>query len=269
MKKDKTLILAGLGLNCEKETAYACEKAGAGKVDVVHILQFLQGKIPLDSYQFLIFIGGFLDGDYLGAAKVCANRIKYGNNGNHQLKNEIRAFISQKKPVLGICNGFQLLAKLGLLPDEQMAFKQQSISLAPNYNNKFENRWVHLKVNTSSPCLFTQGIESIYLPIRHAEGRFMTDNTATQEKLLKNQQVVLEYATENYISSACYPENPNGSWHNAAGICNCSGNVFGLMPHPEAYHHYTNHPHWTRKTFSTPDGEGLLLFKNAYQYIQS
>lgn len=268
MKKSRTLILSGLGLNCEKETAYACQESGANKVDIVHILKVLTGEIPISDYQFLIFIGGFLDGDYLGAAKLCANRITYGYKGNQKLKEDLLSFIKAGKPVLGICNGFQLLVKLGLLPNEDQAFNKQTVSLAPNCNSKFENRWVHLKVNEKSPCLFTKGISSMYLPIRHAEGRFITDGTQTEIMLQKNQQVVMQYATQDLSPTSDYPENPNGAWQSTAGICNIRGNVFGLMPHPEAYNHYTNHPHWTRLKFESEDGEGLKIFKNAYQYLK-
>jgi len=265
MKNSKTLILSGLGLNCEKETAYACEKSGAGKVDVVHTLDFLRGDVKINDYQFIVFIGGFLDGDYLGSARVGVNRFKYGADSEEHLKEQFQQFNEKKHLILGICNGFQLLVKLGFLPDETTAFDHQSISLTQNSSGIFEDRWVHLKVKTNN--IFTKDIEQMYLPIRHGEGRVVITDDQVKEKLIKEDLVAMYYADSTGESTDQYPDNPNGSWNNIAALCNNNGNILGLMPHPEAYNHYTNHPQWTRKKFEDEDGEGLKLFKNAYSYL--
>lgn len=256
-----------MGLNCEKETLYACEKSGASKVDVLHTLQFLEGKTNLDEFDFLIFIGGFLDGDYLGSARVGANRFKYSQSQQRNLQNELSIFIEQGKLVLGICNGFQLLVKLGLLPNEKLAFKQQTVSLTQNHKGIFENRWVNLKVNPKSNNVFIKNIESMYLPVRHGEGRIVITDKQTQLQIQNENLDVMHYADKDGNPTGNYPENPNGSWKNIAALSNTKGNIFGLMPHPEGYNHYTNHPHWTRLHFETEEGEGLKIFKNAYEYL--
>ena len=265
MKNSKTLILSGLGLNCEKETAYACEKSGAKKVDVVHPLDFLRGDVKVNDYQFVIFIGGFLDGDYLGSARVGVNRFKYGTDLDEHLQEQFQQFNEKKHLILGICNGFQLLVKLGLLPDEAKAFDQQSISLTQNSSGIFEDRWVHLKVKNNN--IFTKNIEQMYLPIRHGEGRIVITDDQVKEKLIEEDLVAMFYADSTGKITDNYPDNPNGSWNNIAALSNKNGNILGLMPHPEAYNHYTNHPQWTRKKFEDEDGEGLKLFKNAYSYL--
>jgi len=267
MDSRKTLILSGMGLNCEKETAYACRRSGASHVDIVHMLRFLKGDIQLSDYRFLIFIGGFLDGDYLGSARVGVNRFKYSSPEKMDLESELKRFAEDGKLILGICNGFQFLVKLGLLPEEQLAFQQQTVSLTQNHKGIFENRWVHLAVNPKNNNVFTKGIKQMYLPVRHGEGRIVITEKTTQEQILSEELIAMSYADQKGVPTDSYPENPNGSWQNIAALSNKKGNILGLMPHPEAYNHYTNHPHWTRLTFSEEDGEGLLLFKNAYQYL--
>ena len=267
MQNGKTLILSGMGLNCEKETAYACERSGASKVDIVHTLRFLNGEIQLGEYSFLIFIGGFLDGDYLGSARVGANRFKFCSSQKMDLQDELNRFVKAGKLVLGICNGFQLLVKLGLLPEERLAFKQQTVSLTQNQRGIFENRWVHLAVNPKNTNVFTRGIEKMYLPVRHGEGRIVVTAKDTTEKIISENLIAMSYADIEGVPTAAYPDNPNGSWQNVAALSNKKGNILGLMPHPEAYNHYTNHPHLTRLRFAEEDGEGLQIFKNAYAYL--
>lgn len=267
MKNGKTLILSGMGLNCEKETAYACKRSGASQVDIVHTLRFLSGEIRLSDYSFLIFIGGFLDGDYLGSARVGVNRFKFCSPQTLDLKTELNRFVQDGKLVLGICNGFQLLVKLGLLPEEHLAFQQQTVSLTQNQRGIFENRWVHLAVNPKNVNVFTRGIKKAYLPVRHGEGRIVITDKETVKKILSENLIAMSYADNNGVPTADYPDNPNGSWQNIAALSNKKGNILGLMPHPEAYNHYTNHPHWTRLSFQEEDGEGLLIFKNAYAYL--
>ncbi len=267
MKNGKTLILSGMGLNCEKETAYACQRSGAKHVDTVHMLRFLNGDIQLADYNFLIFIGGFLDGDYLGSARVGVNRFKFCSPEKMGLKAELSQFVKTGKLVLGICNGFQFLVKLGLLPEEEQAFEQQTVSLTQNQKGIFENRWVHLSVNPGNNNVFTKGIKQMYLPVRHGEGRIVVTHKEVQDKIKTENLIAMSYADSEGKPTADYPNNPNGSWQNIAALSNRKGNILGLMPHPEAYNHYTNHPHWTRLHFSEEDGEGLQLFKNAYTYL--
>jgi phosphoribosylformylglycinamidine synthase len=267
MKNNKTLILSGLGLNCEKETAYACEKSGSGQVDVIHTLNFLRGDVKVKDYQFIVFIGGFLDGDYLGSARVGVNRFKYAADLDEGLKDQLQRFIDSGNLILGICNGFQLLVKLGLLPDESKAFIDQSISLTQNSSGIFEDRWVNLKVYENN--IFTKGISTMYLPVRHAEGRIVVTDDKVKETLVNDKLIAMQYTNEEGEITDQYPHNPNGSWNDIAALTNKKGNILGLMPHPEAYNHYTNHPQWTRLQFEEEDGQGLKLFKNAYSYLNS
>lgn len=274
MTRPKTLILSGYGLNCEKETAYCCRLAGRGEVDVVHTSQLMRGIIRLQDYQFLILIGGFLDGDDLGAGRVGANRFKYGLSGKSRLplQEQLLTFVEKGHLVLGICNGFQVIVKLGLLPETlsrqgSRIVCHQQVSLTSNTRHRFENRWVHLKVNSASPCVYTKGIQRLYLPVRHGEGRIEGNREGVLQQLLLRNQVPLQYVTPEGETTERYPDNPNGSPWGIASLCNAKGNVMGLMPHPEAYHHYTNHPHWTRLSHQKEEGEGLQLFKNAYQYF--
>ncbi len=264
-----TLILSGLGLNCENETAHACKLAGASTVDVVHTLAFLQGQVNLKDYDFLLLIGGFLDGDYLGSARVGVNRFRF-HTGEANVQSQFTQFIAEGKLILGICNGFQLLVKLGILPDTNVAFKTANVSLTHNDSTRFENRWSNLAVNPDSPCIFTKNIDQIYLPIRHGEGKLVVTEKATQNYILENNLNVLSYADVQGNITSQYPDNPNGSWENVAALTNTQGNVLGLMPHPEAFIHYTQHPDWTNLPYSAnEEGAGLQLFKNAYTYLNN
>lgn len=270
MKSHKTLILSGYGLNCERETAYSCKKSGAEDVDVIHTSHLLRGEIRLQDYHFLIFIGGFLDGDDLGAGRVGANRFKHSVIGSQEarLQDQLAEFIERGKLVLGICNGFQVMVKLGLLPALVQTVGNQEVSLTSNTLGRFEDRWVHLKADIQSNCVFTKGIEVIYLPVRHGEGRIEGDTEKVLKPLLDNHQVPLQYAAPDGTPTEEYPDNPNGSPWGIASLSNAKGNVMGMMPHPEAFNHYTNHPQWTRLPFQREEGDGLLLFKNAYQYLE-
>ncbi|MDI6786546.1 MAG: phosphoribosylformylglycinamidine synthase subunit PurQ [bacterium] len=266
----KAIIISGNGTNCETETAYACKLAGFEVVDIVHISKLLSGEIRLDDYHFLNLAGGFLDGDDLGAAKAGVNRFLHARleNSQDKIEDQLLKFISDGKLILGICNGFQLMVKLGLLPGFKNNYTKQKTTLTFNDSGRFENRWVYLKANPDSPCIFTKNIHSIYLPVRHGEGKFVTDSNETLEKIKSKQHISLQYCEEDCLEpSMKYPYNPNGSVDAIAGICDESGLLFGLMPHPEAYLHYTNHPHWTRKSLPE-EGAGLKLFKNAFSYIK-
>ncbi len=253
MLKPQVLILRTAGTNCDGETAAAFQFAGADTV-LVHIEQLVSGGTGLEAYQILAIPGGFSYGDDISAGILLANELR------HKLADALNRFIEDGKLILGICNGFQVLVKCGLLPklDTQMT---QSATLAMNTSGKFECRWVEMTVQ-ESPCVFTTGLESrVYLPVAHAEGRF-TAPREMLEQMEANRQVVFRYET------AEYPSNPNGSDLNIAGICDPTGCIFGLMPHPERFLTRWNHPRWTRESLPE-EGDGLAIFKNGVNYARA
>ncbi len=269
-QKVKSVVITGNGTNCEIETAHACRLAGSDEVDVVHISELLHGEKKLDDYHFLNLAGGFLDGDDLGAAKAGANRILNAKikDKNESLYNQFIKFINDGKLILGVCNGFQLMVKLGILPGFKGDYLNQTTTITFNDSGRFEDRWVYLKINEKSPCVFTKGLGCMYLPVRHGEGKFVTESDDVLDGLHESNLIVTQYSDEKYKGVAInYPLNPNGSVDGIAGICNETGRLFGLMPHPEAYLHYTNHPRWTREKLPE-EGMGLSIFKNAIDFIR-
>ena len=266
----KTLVLSGFGLNCERETAYACKQAGAAGVDVRHISEIYDHGLSLTQYGFLVLIGGFLDGDDLGGGQACANRFRYRPvPGGGTFLEELRRFVDGGGLTMGICNGFQLLVKLGLLPGNAPIESPRKVTLSRNANGRFEDRWVHLTTDQESPCIFTRGLGNISLPIRHGEGRVVARETSQLDALIQDGLVPLRYADSTGSPTELYPANPNGSPFGIASMCNPSGTVFGLMPHPEAFHDATSHPQWTRTGHSEGPGDGLIFFQNAYQYLET
>jgi phosphoribosylformylglycinamidine synthase len=269
-KKVKSIVITGNGTNCEMEMAHACRLAGSDEVDIVHISMLLFGEKSLDDYHFLNLPGGFLDGDDLGSAKAGANRILHAHvKGKSEiLYDQFTRFIAQGKLILGVCNGFQLLVKLGMLPGFDGDYRTQTVTLTFNDSGRFEDRWVYLWINHDSPCIFTRDIRRLYLPVRHGEGKFITKDEDILERLHDSRQVPVQYSHHDYGDIAMdYPANPNGSIDGIAGICNNTGRIFGLMPHPEAYLHYTNHPRWTREKLPE-EGMGLDIFRNAVDFIR-
>jgi len=266
----KTLILSGYGTNCEKETVYACQQAGGGPgVTLRHMSDLYAEGIDLSQYHFLVFMGGFLDGDDLGSGRACANRFRYRPlpQGGTFLQ-ALERFVASGRLVLGICNGFQLLVKLGLLPWEDDGVRQR-VTLAPNANNRFEDRWVRLTVDNASPCVFTRGMSWLDLPVRHGEGRLVGPEADSIATLARRGLVPLRYSTAEGQHTEAYPHNPNGSPLGAAALCSPSGTVMGLMPHPEAYNHFTNHPQWSRQPFTQEEGQGIALFRNGYEHLKA
>ena len=270
MKKTKAIVITGNGTNCEVEAANACRLGGFDEAAIVHISELLAGDVRLDDYHFLNLTGGFLDGDDLGSAKAQANRFKYArvDELSEHLLDQLLRFIADGKPILGVCNGFQLMVKMGLLP----AFDgkhQQVATLTFNDCGRFQDRWVYLKNNPASPSLFTKGIEKgIYLPIRHGEGKFVTASSEVLDRIEARNLAVLKYSDAEYAAPTMeFPHNPNGSMNAIAGVCDETGRLMGLMPHPEAYHHRTNHPRWTREELPE-EGDGLILFRNAAVYAR-
>jgi phosphoribosylformylglycinamidine synthase len=269
--KVNVLILTGYGLNCDHETAYAFEQAGANAVRV-HINSLIEGAVTLENFQIMVFVGGFSWGDDHGAGVIQSVRMKIN------IGNKIIEFIENGNLVLGICNGFQTLVNLGLLPGFDHDYQMRSVALTFNDCGNFRDDWVRLKVNPASPCVFTRGLDLIELPIRHGEGKFYSEDAVIQ-RLYHNHQVVIQYAMpDGEPARQRFPFNPNGSIYDIAGICDSTGRVFGLMPHPEAFNHWTNHPDWTRsregmkrRGLVTDPGptSGIRMFQNAVAFMQS
>ncbi|MFQ6122280.1 MAG: phosphoribosylformylglycinamidine synthase I [Dehalococcoidales bacterium] len=251
----KTLILRAPGTNCDAETVFAFQQAGA-EVTSVHVNQLIRGEQQLSDYQIVVIPGGFTYGDDVAAGKVLANEIRL------KLGEDIIRFIEAGGLILGICNGFQVLVKAGILP-EPSAGVSPLLTLAGNDSGKFECRWVHMGVNKQSPCVFTRGIDRMYLPVAHGEGKVVAD-----PKVLPELNVVVRYTDEYGNSKAGYPHNPNGSVANIAGICDASGRVFALMPHPERHIRGTQHPQWTRQG-AKEYGDGFRIFLNAVKWAQN
>lgn len=267
-KQVRTMVIAGNGTNCEREVANACRLAGAEVADIVHVAELLAGRVNLEDYHFLNLAGGFLDGDDLGSAKAGANRLLYAPvaGSDKTVADQLKQFVADGKLIMGVCNGFQLMVKMGLLPDLDGSGRQTT-SLTFNSGGRFEDRWSWLKVDEDSPCVFTRGLEKLYLPVRHGEGKFVVDSDETLQALDRKHLSVVKYADENLQTTMEYPDNPNGSVSAIAGICDPSGRLFGLMPHPEAYVHRTHHPRWTREELPE-EGMGLWLYQNAVQFVR-
>lgn len=264
MINPKVLILRTAGTNCDAETAAAFQLAGA-ETALVHIQNLIAGKVNLADYQILAIPGGFSYGDDISAGILLAVEMK------HKLTDALNRFVANGKLILGICNGFQVLVRTGLLPGIHPSIRdtpdmQQRATLTMNTSAKFECRWVDLATE-ESVCVFTRGITSrMYLPVAHAEGRFTAPSNVL-EALALNKQVVFRYARSEY------PHNPNGSAVDIAGICDPTGRIFGLMPHPERFLMTWNHPRWTRladtEENGSGEGDGLAIFKNAVNYVTS
>ncbi len=253
MKVVKALIIKGNGINCENEMSVACQRAGA-MTTLTHIRDFIDGIVSLNHYDFLLFPGGFSFGDDMGAAKALANRLKYSNHG--QVFDNLHSFIQHGNLVLGVCNGFQLLLKLGLFSQSETF----EAALLPNANGRFENRWCHHKV-VSSHCVFTQGIDQLHLPIRHAEGQLRIKNWDQA----CDGMVALQYATQSGTPTSNYPDNPNGSMGAIAGLTDTTGRILGMMAHPEAAILPIHHPDWHRS--KRLEGDGAKIFNNAIQWL--
>lgn len=270
----RALVITGNGTNCERETAHACRLAGADVVDTVMIWDLLAGDAALGDYQWLCLPGGFLDGDDLGAAKAAAIRWRHARlrGADRRLVDDLREFIAAGKLVLGICNGFQLMAKLGLVPGAGAAaadgLPAQQASLGANDSGRFEDRWVTLAVDPDSPCIFTRGMTRLDVPVRHGEGKVILAGPEVAEAVAEGRLAPVRYVDAEGQPTEAYPANPNGSAGGVAGLCDPTGRLFGLMPHPEAFTHRTNHPHWTRRRDLPEEGAGLAIFKNAVSYLR-
>jgi len=260
--KPRAVILRTAGTNCAYETQYALEKAGAD-VDLVHVNQLVREKGLLRPYHIFVLPGGFTYGDDIAAGKVLANQLR------QHILDELTRFVDDGKLIIGICNGFQVLMKMGLLPEVKgaqasLTGNKQRFTLTYNDSNKFEDRWVYLK-SASNKSVFVDNDSFMYVPIAHAEGKFVAENQEDIEKLDKSGQIVFKYVDKNGNMSG-YPWNPNGSSDNIAGVCDSTGRILGMMPHPERHIDPTQHPRWTREGLKA-EGDGIVIFRNAVNYI--
>ncbi len=264
----RVFVLAGNGTNCEMETAQACRLAGADAVDIVPIWDWAGGRVSLEPYGLVVFPGGFMDGDDLGSAMACAHRLRrtVPRPGGPTMLAELVEFVRRGGLVLGICNGFQLLVKLGLLP-AGADHPRPTATLAPNERGRFEDRWVEMVADPGSPCVFTRGISRIEMPVRHGEGRLVFSDDATRAATISAGLVPLRYAADG-VPTMRYPFNPNGSDDAGAALTDPTGRVFGVMPHPEAFVVRTQHPRWTREEIPE-EGAGLHVFRNAIEHLRS
>ncbi len=267
MSQPKVLIFSGYGLNCEEETKYAFTQAGAIG-DIVHINDLIAGQVSLKDYQILAFPGGFSYGDDLGSGNAYAQKIR-----NH-LWDDLAAFVAQNKLVIGICNGFQILSRLGLLPALDGAYGKQEAALQHNQSARYQVRWVDLKAGaTKSPWL--KGIDSLALPIAHGEGRLFAEPAVLKE-LQDKGLIALRYTNGEICNHFDLPANPNGSIDDIAALTDESGRIFGMMPHPERAIFFHQLPHWSllaekskREGVPVPHfGPGLKLFENAVRYFE-
>lgn len=258
MVQVKAVVLRAAGINCDMETEHALELAGAA-AERVHINRIIEDKSVLEKYQIIVFPGGFSYGDDVAAGKILANQII------HHLYEPIRKFIDDGKLVLGICNGFQVLVKAGILPWANSTNERGSVTITYNDSGKFEDRWVYLAPQAER-CIFIEHGKQIYLPIAHGEGKVVTKDEATLKKLKSDGHIAFKYVDENG-EEGNYPTNPNGSMDSIAGLTDTTGRVLGLMPHPERYVRPTQHPHWSRLR-NKRDGDGMTIFTNAIKYVQ-
>jgi phosphoribosylformylglycinamidine synthase len=266
--RPKALVITGNGTNCEREAAEACRLGGFDAM-IAHLSDILEGDVKLDDFHFLNLTGGFLDGDDLGSAMVQANRLKFAvvKPSGERMAEQIDRFIQTGKPILGVCNGFQLMVKMGLLPGITGSH-EQTATLTFNDSGRFEDRWISLHVNQSSPCIFTRNLMEVTLHVRHGEGKFVVRDESDMEEMRSNNLFAVRYMDPDTGKPTMeYPLNPNGSMDAVAGVCSPSGLLFGLMPHPEGYLHRVNHPRWTREDLPE-EGAGVAFFRNAHDYLR-
>jgi phosphoribosylformylglycinamidine synthase I len=258
MTQVKAIVLRAAGINCDAETEDALELAGA-KAERVHINRLIEDKSLLDGFGILVIPGGFSYGDDVAAGKILANQIR------HHLYDAVRNFIDDGKLVLGICNGFQVLVKCGLLGGNDSSGGQQSVTITNNDSGKFEDRWVYLSPQTDR-CIFIEQRRRIYLPIAHGEGKVVAKNDSVLKELRDGGFVAFKYVDEDGREGG-YPVNPNGSMGSIAGLTDTTGRVMGMMPHPERFVRATQHPHWTRLA-NRGEGDGMSIFRNAVNYVR-
>ena len=271
----RVAVLFGFGINCDRETAAVFDMVG-GISERLHVNNLVQGNRSLEEFDILAVPGGFSFGDHLGSGRLLGNRLRFA------LREQLQKFVSSGKPIIGICNGFQALVKTGLLPGPENASLEpdliQRASLTLNNTGRYEDRWVTLEFDSQSPCIWTKGIQRIECPVRHGEGRFVMPTNSELDRLSTNHQLTVRYVDPSTESGAGlsddllpFPLSPNGSMRNIAGICDPTGLVFGLMPHPEAFYTMWLHPEHTSMKLNEDEweGAGLQIFRNAVEYVRS
>ena len=256
----KVIVLRTAGTNCDNETKFAFEQAGA-QAELVHINEIVRKEKHLSEYQILAIPGGFTYGDDIASGKILANELKY------KFFPEVKKFIQDGKLIIGICNGFQVLVKAGILPGDGM-----SATLSLNDSAKFEDRWVYLKIqelnSKNQKCIWTKDLpEIIRLPVAHGEGKFIAEDKSVLNRLSENNQIVFQYCDQQG-ELAGYPDNPNGSILNIAGICDETGRIFGLMPHPERHFAQSQDPARLRLKDKVHLSDGALIFRNGVEYVK-
>jgi phosphoribosylformylglycinamidine synthase len=244
------------GTNCDQETAFAFERAG-GAAELCHVNRLLETPNLIRTHQILCIPGGFSYGDDIAAGRILGNQFR------HHLQGALAEFRAAGKLILGICNGFQVLIKSGVLLAEDD--RGSLATLTWNDSGRYEDRWVNLAA-VGDKCVFLRGLQWLHLPVAHAEGKFVARDPGTLAALERSGQLVLRYIGATASGPVPYPENPNGAQANVAGLCDDTGRVLGLMPHPERHIDPTQHPQWTRRGLAA-EGDGLALFRNAVAYF--
>jgi phosphoribosylformylglycinamidine synthase I len=247
--RPRVIVLRASGSNCDREAVAAWRHAGAD-CDLVHINELLRGDRRLEDYHVLTIPGGFTYGDDLGAGRLLANDLRF------RLRDQVERFVQDDRLVLGICNGFQVLVKSGLLPDA---------TLYLNDSGQFECRWIHLKNVNRGSCPWVEGLGIMYLPVAHGEGKFIPRNQAVLDEMGREDRIVFQYV-DSKGELVDYPGSPAGSVANVGGVCDRSGRILGLMPHPERHFLCHQHPRWLRRDAGQA-GDGLALFENALRHL--
>lgn len=271
-KNVRALVITGFGINCEEEMAAAYRLVGA-QANIVHLNEVFLERVSIHEYDILNFPGGFSFGDDIGSGKVLANKFKFKKMASGKsFMDEVRKFLADGKYIFGVCNGFQALVKMGLLPNVNSQFEQEA-TITNNASGKFEDRWVTLRVNPNSNSPFLKGMQVFDVPVRHGEGKLLIRDEQIRQAILDKHLNCLSYVNGDGKPTDKYPFNPNGSELAIAGLTDKSGQVFGLMPHPEAFLSIYNHPNWGKMKRTNPEieeqGEGLKVFKNIILNIKS
>jgi len=268
MKREeiKICVLRVGGTNCDAETKRSFEELGV-QAQIAHVNEVVKCRNLID-YHALVFPGGFSYGDYVRAGAIWAKWILA------KLGDELKAFVDENRPILGICNGFQVFVEAGLLPGFDGMSSFPEAALATNFPPGYNCRWIRVKHENKGKCIFTSKIPKgkiLRIPVSHSEGRFIFAKEKEKQflkRLYENDQLVFRYCgKDGEYAEECFPTNPNGSFHDIAGICNPEGTIFGLMPHPERAFHWWQQPDWTRQKQVPQYGDGKLIFESLVEYL--
>jgi phosphoribosylformylglycinamidine synthase I len=269
MKREeiKICVLRVGGTNCDAETGRSFQELGV-QAETVHVNEMVRRQKMLE-YDALVFPGGFSYGDYVRAGAIWAKWILA------RLGRELKAFVDENRPILGICNGFQVLVEAGLLPGFGGIREVPEAALATNIPPGYNCRWINLKHENKGRCIFTAEIakgQTMRVPVAHGEGRFIFAKEKEKrflDKLIENDQLVFRYCENNgEYAEGSFPANPNGSFYDIAGICNPEGTIFGLMPHPERAFYWWQQPDWTRQEKTSEFADGKLVFESLVSYLE-